>query len=57
MLRRDEPVRITYDDKTLQTSLFFLGNSTYFPPVMPSHRPRLDDGLIDVRILETGRGG
>ena len=30
-LRRDEPVRISYDNKTLQTSLFFLGNSTYLP--------------------------
>jgi membrane-associated phospholipid phosphatase len=30
-LRRGEPVRITYDNKTLQTSLFFLGNSTYLP--------------------------
>lgn len=55
-LRRDAPVRISYDDKTLQTSLFFLGNSTYFPSgFAPSQRPRLDDGLIDVRILETGR--
>lgn len=55
-LRRDAPVRITYDDKTLQTSLFFLGNSTYFPSgFAPSQRPRMDDGLIDVRILETGR--
>lgn len=55
-LRRDEPVRITYDDKTLQTSLFFLGNSTYFPSgFAPALRPRMDDGLIDVRILETGR--
>ncbi|KWX21755.1 phosphatase PAP2 family protein [Mycolicibacterium wolinskyi] len=55
-LRRDEPVRITYDDKTIQTSLFFLGNSTYFPSgFAPALRPRMDDGLIDVRILETGR--
>ncbi|MDV3125731.1 phosphatase PAP2 family protein [Mycobacterium sp. 21AC1] len=55
-LRRDAPVRITYDDKTLQTSLFFLGNSTYFPSgFAPSQRPRMDDGLIDVRILETAR--
>ena len=30
-LRRGDPVRITYDNKTLQTSLFFLGNSTYLP--------------------------
>ncbi len=55
-LRRDRPVRISYDNKTLQTSLFFLGNSTYLPSgFAPSRRTRMDDGLIDVRILETGR--
>ena len=55
-LRRDEPVRISYDNVTLQTSLFFLGNSTYLPSgFAPSRRTRIDDGLIDVRILETGR--
>ena len=55
-LRRDEPVRISYDNKTLQTSLFFLGNSTYLPSgFAPSRRTRMDDGLIDIRILETGR--
>jgi undecaprenyl-diphosphatase len=55
-LRRDKPVRIAYDNKTLQTSLFFLGNSTYLPSgFAPSRRTRMDDGLMDVRILETGR--
>ncbi|WP_319447342.1 MULTISPECIES: bifunctional phosphatase PAP2/diacylglycerol kinase family protein [unclassified Mycobacterium] len=55
-LRRDAPVRITYDDKTLQTSLFFIGNSVYLPSgFTPSRRTRMDDGLIDIRILETGR--
>jgi undecaprenyl-diphosphatase len=55
-LRRDEPVRIAYDNKTLQTSLFFIGNSTYLPSgFAPSRRTRMDDGLLDVRILETGR--
>ena len=55
-LRHDEPVRISYDNKTLQTSLFFLGNSTYLPSgFAPSRRTRMDDGLLDVRILETGR--
>jgi undecaprenyl-diphosphatase len=55
-LRHDRPVRIRYDNKTLQTSLFFLGNSVYLPTgFAPSRRTRLDDGLIDVRILETGR--
>lgn len=55
-LRNEEPVRIRYDNKTLQTSLFFLGNSVYLPTgFAPAQRTRMDDGLIDVRILETGR--
>jgi undecaprenyl-diphosphatase len=55
-LRHGEPVRIQYDNKSLQTSLFFLGNSTYLPSgFAPSRRTRMDDGLLDVRILETGR--
>lgn len=56
VLRHERPVRISYDGKTLQTSLFFLGNSTYLPSgFAPSTRHRMDDGLLDVRILETGR--
>ncbi|OBK09997.1 bifunctional phosphatase PAP2/diacylglycerol kinase family protein [Mycobacterium asiaticum] len=55
-LRNGQPVRIRYDNKTLQTSLFFVGNSLYLPTgFAPSRRTRMDDGLIDVRILETGR--
>ncbi|MGZ4515841.1 MAG: diacylglycerol kinase family protein [Mycobacterium sp.] len=55
-LRHGEPVRISYDNKTLLTSLFFLGNSLYLPTgFAPSRRTRMDDGLIDVRMLEAGR--
>jgi diacylglycerol kinase family enzyme/membrane-associated phospholipid phosphatase len=55
-LRREAPVRIQYDNHNLQTSLFFLGNATYLPSgFAPSRRHRMDDGLMDVRILETGR--
>ncbi|MCV7382240.1 phosphatase PAP2 family protein [Mycolicibacter longobardus] len=55
-LRREQPVRIAYDGKTLQTSLFFLGNSAYLPAgFAPAVRHRMDDGLLDVRILEAGR--
>ena len=55
-LRRERPVRIRYDNKTLETRLFFLGNSLYLPSgFAPARRTRMDDGLIDVRILETGR--
>ncbi|OBH94320.1 bifunctional phosphatase PAP2/diacylglycerol kinase family protein [Mycobacterium sp. E2733] len=55
-LRHDQPVRISYDNKTLLTSLFFLGNSLYLPTgFAPSRRTRMDDGLIDVRMLDAGR--
>ncbi|HTX95479.1 MAG TPA: diacylglycerol kinase family protein [Mycobacterium sp.] len=55
-LRHDQPVRIRFDNKTIQTSLFFLGNSTYVPSgFAPAQRNRMDTGLLDVRILETGR--
>lgn len=55
-LRADEPIRISYDNKTLLTSLFFLGNSVYLPTgFAPARRVRMDDGLVDVRILEAGR--
>lgn len=55
-LLRGQPVRIRYDGKVVETSLFFLGNSVYLPSgFAPSRRTRMDDGLIDVRILETGR--
>jgi undecaprenyl-diphosphatase len=55
-LERDKPVRIAYDNKELETSLFFIGNSTYLPSgFAPARRTRMDDGLLDVRILETGR--
>ncbi|KZS69274.1 phosphoesterase [Mycobacterium kansasii] len=55
-LRNDQPVRIRYDNKTVHTSLFFLGNSVYLPTgFAPARRTRMDDGLIDVRSLETGR--
>ncbi len=55
-LRREQPVRIAFDDQTVQTSLFFLGNSSYQPDgFAPAVRQRMDDGLLDVRILEAGR--
>ncbi|MDQ1321871.1 MAG: hypothetical protein QG655_3116 [Actinomycetota bacterium] len=55
-LRHGQPVRISYDGNTVTTSLFFLGNSVYLPSgFAPARRTRMDDGLMDVRILESGR--
>ncbi|MGJ0119019.1 bifunctional phosphatase PAP2/diacylglycerol kinase family protein [Williamsia sp. MIQD14] len=60
-LRRERPVRLRYrdtgnEDTTVTTSLFFLGTSVYETPgFAPAHRPRMDDGLLDVRILEVDK--
>lgn len=55
-LRLGQPVSISYDNKTLQTSLLFVGNCAYLPSgFAPATRHLMDDGLLDVRILETGR--
>ncbi|NED60834.1 phosphoesterase, partial [Streptomyces sp. SID10244] len=52
-VRRTRPVRIRVDGTVIETSLFLLGNSLYQPSgFAPSRRVRLDDGLLDVRILE-----
>ncbi|WP_431309135.1 bifunctional phosphatase PAP2/diacylglycerol kinase family protein [Gordonia prachuapensis] len=54
-MRRTRPVRIRVDGEVLETSLFLIGNSLYRPSgFAPSRRLRLDDGLLDVRILEVG---
>jgi hypothetical protein len=45
-LRHEDPVRIRYDNRTMQTSLFFVGNSTYVPSgFTPAQRNRMDTGL------------
>ena len=47
---------LRYDGKPLTTSLFFLGNSVYRPAgFAPVNRSSIEDGLLDVRMLETGR--
>ena len=52
---RDPSVRISVDGRQVRTSLFLVGNSRYYPSgFAPSRRLRLDDGLLDVRILESG---
>lgn len=49
-------VKIRYDNKTLKTSLFFIGNSTYVPSgFAPERRPTVSDGLVDVRFVENGK--
>ncbi|SDJ51449.1 undecaprenyl-diphosphatase [Frankineae bacterium MT45] len=54
-LRSAERVRLQFDNKSVETSLFFLGNGAYLPSgFAPARRLRMDDGLLDVRILDGG---
>ncbi len=52
VLRRAEPVRIRVDGRWLAVWFLFVGNGPYHPPgFVPSFRPALDTGLLDVRWL------
>lgn len=56
VLKDEHAVEIRYDNRTLKTSLFFLGNSLYRPTgFAPVDRSAICDGLMDVRILEIGK--
>ena len=51
--RRLEPVTIEFDGETADATLFFLGNGQYLPRnFAPAWRPNLDDGLLDIRMLQ-----
>ncbi|WP_448223487.1 diacylglycerol kinase family protein [Gordonia iterans] len=55
VLRHSEPVTVTVNGEKVETLFFFLGNGMYGTAgFFPGRRTRLDDGLIDVRFLETG---
>lgn len=55
VLRRERPVRLRLGDREVATSMFFIGASTYETPgFAPAHRPHMDDGVLDVRVLDVG---
>ena len=55
VLRRAEPVHIEIDGKSMRAWMVFIGNCRYDPPgFTPSWRARLDDGVLDVRIVGAG---
>ncbi|MDQ1713079.1 MAG: hypothetical protein QOE45_2529 [Frankiaceae bacterium] len=56
VLRRDEPVEAEVDGVRRRIWAIFVGNGEYRPAgFAPAYRPRLDDGLLDVRVLYGGR--
>jgi diacylglycerol kinase family enzyme/membrane-associated phospholipid phosphatase len=53
VLRHGEPMEIRVDGRPRKVWLLFAGNGGYRPSgFAPTYRPNLDDGLLDVRILD-----
>jgi diacylglycerol kinase family enzyme len=54
-LPRMQPVRLRIDGERVDVWLAWIGNGAYEPPgLAPSWRERLDDGLLDVRLVHGG---
>ncbi len=52
-LRTADPVRLRLDGRPRALWLLFAGNGHYQPDgLAPSHRPRLDEGVLDVRTVD-----
>lgn len=53
VLRRGHPVELEVDGEFRRLWLLFAGNGGYRPSgFAPTYRPNLDDGLLDVRIVD-----
>jgi len=53
VLRHSEPVRMEIDGEPRCVWMIFIGNCRYHPAgFTPSWRERLDDGLLDIRIVD-----
>lgn len=57
-LLRPRSLTVRVDDRTSNVDLLFLGNSEYEPQgFAPSFRERMDDGLLDLRMLDASGFG
>lgn len=53
VLRRSSPTEVEIDGRTRRLWMIFVGNCTYHPHgFAPSWRTRLDDGRLDVRLID-----
>jgi undecaprenyl-diphosphatase len=56
VLWRAEPCRVELDGEPRRIWMIFIGNCRYHPSgFAPSWRERLDDGLLDVRVVDAAR--
>ncbi|MBH5333595.1 phosphatase PAP2 family protein [Streptomyces pactum] len=54
VLREGEPMSIEINGRPHRPWLLFVGNGRYAPEgFAPAYRPRLDDGLLDVRVVDS----
>jgi undecaprenyl-diphosphatase len=55
-LRHSKPLRVRLNGVELSVWMLFVGNGPYVPTGMvPSYRPRLDSGVLEVRYLRADR--
>ena len=58
VLRRSHPTEVEIDGRYRKLWMIFVGNCTYQPHgFAPSWRPRLDDGHLDVRLVDAATPG
>lgn len=56
VLRTAQPLTVEVNGRPRRLWLLFAGNGTYLPEgFAPAYRPRLDDGLLDVRVVDGSR--
>lgn len=56
VLRTEEPLRAVFNGRDARLAMLFVGNGRYEPHgFAPAWRPRLDDGILDLRVVEVGR--
>lgn len=55
-LRHSDPVEVILDGRRRSIWMIFIGNCKYQPDgFAPSWRERLDDGLLDIRLVDAGQ--
>lgn len=58
VLRRSRPMEVEIDGRARKLWMIFVGNCTYHPHgFAPSWRTRLDDGRLDVRLVDASMPG
>lgn len=56
VLRTEEPLRAVLNGREVRLAMMLIGSGRYQPHgFVPAWRPRLDDGILDLRLVETSR--